>query len=78
MAKISARGATEVGRVKARTTSGVEFLFVMTSDGRVLRRATGDLATGYILLSRGVAPQRRNIETLRRIVTSCYRMNIIS
>jgi hypothetical protein len=38
MAKISARGATEVARIRAATRSGTEWLYVLCSDGRVLTR----------------------------------------
>lgn len=54
MAKISANGATEMARIKSRkANSNIEWLWVMCSDGRILRRTTGDLGTGYSVYRRG-------------------------
>jgi len=56
MAKISARNCTEVARVNFETPSrqgGVHTgILVLRSDGRVLRRYTGDLSTGYVILGK--------------------------
>lgn len=69
MAKISARGAREVARLKVRSAfpGGGEYLYVMTTDGRVLRRATGDAGTGYTVRLRVKDPAKRTEETLRKV-----------
>lgn len=53
MAKISANGATEMARIKSVSSNGTEFLWVMCSDGRVLRRLTSYGGTGYSVYRRG-------------------------
>ena len=56
MAKISANGAREVGRWRAtrHTNDGyvIECLFVLTNDGRLLRRVTGEHGSGYTIAAR--------------------------
>jgi hypothetical protein len=52
MAKISANGATEKARIKTKSPGGYEYLWVMTSDGRVLRRVIGEVSTGYTVFRR--------------------------
>ena len=47
MAKISANGATEMTRIKSKGPTGTVFIWVMCSDGRVLRRITSNGGTGY-------------------------------
>lgn len=49
MAKISARGATEVSRVHGLTAGGNGVTLVLTSDGRVLRKFDGE---GYNLIGK--------------------------
>lgn len=49
MAKISANGATEVSKMKVESQSGYEYIIVMCSDGRILRR-TAD--SGYTIAMR--------------------------
>lgn len=68
MAKISANGATEVAKLKVRSQAGYEYLYVMTSDGRVLRRATGDAGTGYSVQARKISPAKRTAEVLTQLV----------
>lgn len=69
MAKISARGATEVARVKTNQTNAqtLDFYvtFVLTSDGRVLRKAA---ESGYGVVARVTDPANRNQGTLERYV----------
>ncbi len=49
MAKISARGATEVARLRVKTPTGLEKIYVLTSDKRILTRYVGDAGTGYTI-----------------------------
>lgn len=60
MAKIGARGATEVARIKTESPAGTSYLWVMCSDGRVLRRITGELGESYAVFRRHVRPEARN------------------
>jgi len=65
MAKISARGATEVARIKTKTQSGHLYLWVMTSDGRILRRCvTPGLQEGYGVYRSRVPKNARTYATL--------------
>jgi hypothetical protein len=67
MAKISANGATEVARIQvAHLVSGQPYVWVMTSDGRVLSRASGT-GDGYTVAARGLRRSLRVRETLLRI-----------
>ena len=66
MAKISANGATEVARIQAISPAGYTYLWVMTSDGRVLSRASGT-GDGYTVAARGLRRSLRVRETLLRI-----------
>lgn len=50
MAKISARGASEVSRAEVGDT-----VYVLTSDGRILRKYKG--LTGYTVVKRGVSAE---------------------
>lgn len=68
MAKINARGATEVGRV-TKGTGNMERLYVMCSDGRVLTRFV-DPATDWIIWCRWVQPSKRNQAGLAELIGS--------
>lgn len=50
MAKITARGATEVARINFTTEGGATGILVLRSDRKVLRRWTGDLKSGYSIM----------------------------
>jgi hypothetical protein len=65
MAKISARGATEVSRVHGTTEYGGATL-VLTSDGRVLRKFDGE--RGYGLLGRISDKAKRTPEMLAAVL----------
>ena len=53
MAKISARGATEVAAVNsALDADGYGLRIVLTSDGRILRRLRGKGNTGYSIIAK--------------------------
>jgi len=67
MAKISARGATEIGRVIVHTTGrhNDRRVFVLCSDGRLLSKFVGD-AGSFTLVRRGV--ERPSVPVLRDIV----------
>lgn len=55
MAKISANGASRVAEVRLRDPqSGLESSFVLTSDGRILRRIVSQRGSYYVH-ERGVA-----------------------
>jgi hypothetical protein len=69
MAKISARGAREIARIKGyRSLDGDEWTatFVLTDDGRVLRKLDG--LTGYSIQGRIKDPKNRTADFLRTIV----------
>jgi hypothetical protein len=69
MAKISARGATEVARVRGqREGADFQMIYVMCSDGRVLRRSTGEFGSGYSVRGKVSRPENRTAEYLRAIV----------
>jgi hypothetical protein len=69
MAKISARGATEVARLRVTNGAGkFPRLFVMTSDGRILTRLTGELGTGYTVATIVQSARNRNESYLRGYV----------
>jgi len=70
MAKIAARGATEVVRLRARskTHHAFTYLYVLASDGRVLVRDTGDTPSGYSLLGKIMDRNLRNEKTLRETI----------
>lgn len=67
MAKINARGATEVARVNFTTEFGVTGILVLRSDRKVLRRFTGDTKTGYTILGTVRAERELGIQVLRNI-----------
>lgn len=54
MAKITARNATEIARIKTELSADdpVKYLWVLRSDGKVLRRLTGDVSTNYTIIGR--------------------------
>jgi hypothetical protein len=67
MAKISARGAKEIARVKATSeASGASYIYLLTSDGRVLMRASQD--NGFTVAHRVRNPDNINREFLIRFV----------
>jgi hypothetical protein len=68
MAKINARGAREVARFTV-ASGNTRQLFVLTSDGRVLHRYTGELSTGYSIYGRIRDEQKRNSAFLRDLLT---------
>ena len=50
MAKISANGATKVAELKVKLPGGeFTYVYVMCSDGRVLRRNAGPNGGGYVI-----------------------------
>lgn len=71
MAKISARGATEVARVKvthhprSKKIEPFSVTFVMTSDGRILSKIEG---SGYNVSRRVTDKRHRTRETLEAYV----------
>jgi len=68
MAKISANGATEVARVTTRNRHGYRYIWVMTSDGRVLQRCTDQqIGSGYTVLRRRIQPGDRSEVFLRTL-----------
>ena len=67
MAKISANGAHEVARIRAISPAGYTYIWIMTSDGRVLTRTTGELSDGYTVAHRGLRRSLRTREALLRI-----------
>jgi len=67
MAKISAYGATEVARIRVRTTADREKIYVMTSDGRVLTRYAGETGSTYTLRGRTKKPESINREFLSQV-----------
>ena len=70
MAKISARGCTEVARVTASNpTTGTRAIFVLRSDGKVLRRNTGDAATGYTVLGKLTCERSEAKARLAKVAT---------
>lgn len=61
MAKINARGATEVARINATLTSSVtghtgEFVFLLRSDAVILRKFKGGAFKVYSRAKKNVAP----------------------
>lgn len=64
MAKISARGATEIARLHA-TSETVSVTLVLTSDGRVLRKFDG--MGGYSVLGRVNDPAKRTSAMLAEV-----------
>ena len=65
MAKLTARGATVLR--KWRCSTGLNtYLVAYRSDGRLLRRLTGDYGTGYTLLPGKVTRTPDEIETYLR------------
>lgn len=67
MAKISARGATEVARLKAKSeASGATYIYLMTSDGRILMRDSRD--NGFTVAHRVRHPDNITREQLERFV----------
>jgi len=69
MAKISVRGAKEIARVKGRkTVDGDSWTttFVLTSDGRVLRKSEGQ--SGYSYVGRLKDRSHYNTDYLRKLV----------
>jgi len=72
MAKISARGATEIGRVivqapSSGSTIAARRVFVLCSDGRLLTKFVGEGGT-YTLARRGIS--HPSVPVLRDIVRS--------
>lgn len=77
MAKIKARGATEVARLATTFDSEdfespVPYLWVLRSDGVVLRRVTGEFGSGYKVfgrIDRVVTAKAEGEAALTRIAT---------
>jgi hypothetical protein len=70
MAKISARGATKVAEVRAEMPNGTyQVVFVMCSDGRILRRFTGDTTGSGYGVSTRVGKARATKATLQAYVS---------
>ena len=69
MAKLTARGAHPVARLKVRTPRGTMLIFALRSDGVILSRFTGELANGYSVWGRKL---REGVpfteETLRKVM----------
>ena len=72
MAKISANGAHEVARLSAISQRGTRYILVMTSDGRVLSRATGDADSGYVVVLRNIPQRLRNKSSLFGYADRCH------
>jgi hypothetical protein len=68
MAKINAFGATEVARIKCKSTFDHDFLYVLCSDGRVLWRASKNAGSRYLVRGRVRDPKDRTEAFLREIV----------
>lgn len=67
MIEITANGAHEIARLRVtHLITGQPFVWVMTSDGRVLSRATGT-GDGYTVAQRGLSRNLRTREALLRI-----------
>lgn len=67
MAKISARGATEVARLKAKSeSSGATYIYILTSDGRVLMRDSRD--SGFTVAYRVQKKENLTREYLERYI----------
>jgi hypothetical protein len=60
VAKISARGAIEILRLKTRSKSNHDYTYeyLLTSDGRVLVKSTGTFKSGWTLLGSLPASQQ--------------------
>ena len=71
MAKISANGAHEVVRLSAISRRGTRYILVMTSDGRLLTRATGDASSGYVVVLRNIPERLRNKSSLFGYADRC-------
>jgi hypothetical protein len=78
MAKINARGAREIARVTAYSGNPDgnpdgkpdRMIFVLRSDRVILRRFTGDLATGYTKFGKVKPTASLDQATLKRIVSA--------
>ena len=69
MAKISARNCTEVARVTFKTLDPIYAgIFVLRSDGKLLRRFTGDTPSGYSIVGSVKPGTPLTADTLARIV----------
>jgi hypothetical protein len=55
MAKITANGAKEVAKIRAKRGPH-EYLFAINSKGTVLYRVTGEYGGGYVVFQRKTAP----------------------
>ena len=66
MVEISDNGAHEIARVAVTSPSGDSYIWVMTSDGRVLSRAIGT-GDGYTVAHHGLLRCFRSREGLLRI-----------
>ena len=67
MAKLTARGAHAVARLRVRTPRGSTMIYALRSDGAILSRFTGDLADGYSHVRRlreGVPVTEATLRTL--------------
>lgn len=78
MAKITARGATAVAKLRAQKTipadepggEAVTYtkIYALCSDGRVLHRVTGEYGSGYTQRGKVRDPKLRNKEFLETII----------
>ena len=71
MAKISARGATEVARVKCEDNLGRFYLYVMCSDGRILYRpvaARGERSIAFLLRGKLTKPEHITADYLEKVI----------
>ena len=66
MIEISDNGAHEIARIRATSPDGESYVWVMTSDGRILSRASGT-GDGYMIAACGLQRHLRTREALLRI-----------
>lgn len=68
MAKINARGATEVARYISVSRNGTRCIWLLRSDRKVLRRiADGDIKTGYKVIGSVMPNIELTLDTLRSV-----------
>lgn len=75
MASITANGATEICRVRAKNPKGHPYIYVMTSDGRILVQWDHPHQT-FSLFRKDIPEDRRNERTLFGILTILHMREI--
>lgn len=68
VAKISARGATEVARVNFITPAGTTGIMLVRSDRKVLQRVTGEYGSGYKVVGSLKASKEELTQDLARAI----------